>query len=143
MAQIRRNALMPYSTAQMYALVDDIRAYPEFLPWCTATEILAEAEEEIRAAMELSKGRIRKRFSTINRRWPGQRIEMRLLEGPFKHLRGLWRFEALNESACKVSIDMEFEFSNKLVAVAFGPIFQQVVGSLVDAFMQRAKAVYG
>ena len=143
MAGIRRNALLPYSAAQMYALVDDIRAYPEFLPWCTAAEVLGEDADEIRAAVELSKGAVRKRFSTINYRQPGKMIEMRLLEGPFKHLSGFWRFEALSESACKVSIDMEFEFSNKLVAVAFGPIFQHVVGSLMDAFMKRAKVVYG
>ena len=143
MTRIRRNALMPYTTTQMYALVDDIKAYPDFLPWCTAAEILGEKENELRAAVELSKGRVSKRFSTVNLRQPGKMIEMRLLDGPFKHLQGFWRFETLNESACKISVDMEFEFSNKLVAMAFGPVFNQVVGSLVDAFVKRAKVVYG
>ena len=143
MTSIRRSALMPYSAGQMYKLVDDIAAYPQFLPWCTASRILSENQEEVRATLELSKGRVSKRFSTVNHRQPDKRIEMRLLDGPFKHLQGFWRFEALGDSACKVSIDMEFEFSNQWVATIFGPIFSQVVGSLVDAFMKRAKAVYG
>lgn len=143
MTTIARQALLPYSTDQMFALVDDIESYPLFLPYCTAANELQRDVDEVRASLTLSKGAVSKCFTTLNRLQPGKMIEMRLLDGPFKHLQGFWRFEALDEGACKVSVDMDFEFSSRLVGLAFGPIFQQLMGGLVDAFVQRAKQVYG
>jgi len=143
MAIINRSALVRYSASQMFALVDDIKAYPEFLPWCkTATE-LSRDEDEVRAVLELSRAGIHKTFSTCNRLQPGKMIEMRLLEGPFKQLEGFWRFERLGDEACKVSLDLEFEFSNKILEVTLGPIFNQIANSLVDAFCERAVTSYG
>jgi len=143
MAIINRSALVRYSASQMFALVDDIQAYPEFLPWCkTATE-LSRDEDEVRATLELSRAGIHKTFSTCNRLQPGKMIEMRLLEGPFRHLEGFWRFERLGDEACKVSLDLEFEFSNKILEVTLGPVFNQIANSLVDAFCERAVTSYG
>lgn len=140
---VSRNALVPYAAGEMYALVDDIAAYPRFLPWCKSTTVLSRNEDEVRASIELARGGIQKSFTTCNRNQRNKMIEMRLVEGPFHHLEGFWRFDALDERACKVSLDMDFEFSNKWVGLAIGPVFNQIANSLVDAFCQRAVEVYG
>lgn len=143
MAAVQRSALLPYSSRQMYDLVDDIESYPEFLPWCASTTVHSRSDDEVHASIALAKGAVSKSFSTINRMQSGKMIEMRLVDGPFKHLQGFWRFDALDEQACKVSVDMDFEFSNKIVSMAFGPVFNQAMSSLVDAFVERARVVYG
>ena len=84
-----------------------------------------------------------KSFTTLNRLQKNKTIEMRLIDGPFKHLHGFWRFDELKPGACKVSLDLDFEFSNKLLSLAIGPIFNQVANTLVDSFVERAKHVYG
>ena len=143
MASINRTALVPYSPEQMYVLVDDIDRYHEFLPWCGDSKVLFRDEDEARASIVVAKGGFNKSFTTCNRLQNNKMIEMRLLEGPFKHLEGFWRFDSLGEDACKVSLDLEFEFSNKIVGMTFGPVFAQVANTLVDAFMKRAVEVYG
>ena len=143
MTTINRQALVSYSAENMFDLVDDIDSYPAFLPWCSSAKVLSRDEDEVRAAIELSKGKLRKSFTTCNRLQKGKMIEMRLVEGPFKHLEGFWRFEALEGGASKVSLDLDFEFSNKLVAMAVGPVFNQIANTLVDAFVVRAKELYG
>ncbi len=144
MAEIKRSAIVPYSPHEMFVLVDDVISYSEFLPWCSASSESERTQDCVKATVELSKGRLRKSFTTLNRLHDDKMIEMRLVDGPFKRLEGFWRFDPLNEGeACKVSLDLEFEFSNKLVAVAVGPIFTGVANSLVDSFVARAKESYG
>lgn len=143
MTTISKSALVAYSAPQMYALVNDIESYPEFLPWCGGSQILSRNEDEIRATVEISHGSLNKAFTTCNRLQKDKMIEMRLEEGPFKRLEGFWRFDILGEQACKVSLDLEFEFKNRLVGLAMGPIFSQIANTLVDAFSKRAVDVYG
>lgn len=143
MTAINRSALVPYSAAEMYALVDDIGAYQLFLPWCKSSRVLTRSDDEVRGCLELSKAGIERSFTTCNRMHKNKLIEMRLEEGPFHHLEGFWRFDVLDESACKVSLTMEFEFSNKLLGLTVGPVFSQIANSLVDAFCNRAVDVYG
>lgn len=143
MPLVRKSALVNYSAAQMYALVNDIESYPKFLPWCRSTRILAQDEDEIRATIEIAKGGLNKAFTTCNRLQPDKMIEIRLLDGPFHHLQGFWRFVALPESGCKVALDLEFEFSGLLMRMTVGPVFNQIADSLVDAFCKRAQQVYG
>lgn len=144
MTVINRHALVPYSSEQMYELVDDINSYHQFLPWCSSSEELSRSDDEVKACIELAKGKVRKSFTTLNRVQKNKMIEMRLVNGPFKHLEGFWRFDALNGGkACKVSLDMEFEFSNKLLSMTVGPVFNTISNSLVDAFVKRAEEVYG
>lgn len=144
MTTINRHALVPYTTRQMFDLVDDVKSYSEFLPWCSASTELSRNEDEVKANIELAKGAVRKSFTTLNRIQKNKMIEMRLVEGPFKHLEGFWRFDPLKDGqACKVTLDMDFEFSSKLVSMAIGPIFIAVTNSLVDAFVKRAGEVYG
>ena len=143
MPSINKSALVPYSAAGMYDLVNDIESYADFLPWCRRSTIMEQGEDLIRASIEIAYKSLNKAFTTQNRLQRNKMIEMRLVEGPFKHLEGFWRFEALDEQACKVSLDLEFEFSSKLVGLAMGPIFTQIANTLVDSFVQRANDVYG
>lgn len=143
MTTINKSALVAYSAPQMYALVNDIKSYSEFLPWCRSTNILSQDADEIRATIEIAHGSLNKSFTTCNRLQHDKMIEMRLEEGPFKRLEGFWRFDILGEQACKVSLDLEFEFKNRLVGMAMGPIFSQIANSMVDAFSKRAVDVYG
>jgi ribosome-associated toxin RatA of RatAB toxin-antitoxin module len=143
MPVINRSALLPYSASQMYQLVNAVEDYPEFLPWCENSVILSQNEDEIHACLSLSAGGLRKSFTTCNRLQKDKMIEIRLVDGPFRQLEGFWRFTALSAEACKVNLDLEFEFSNKLIALAFGSVFNRIAETLVDAFSKRAREVYG
>lgn len=127
----------------MYALVDDIDSYQAFLPWCSSSRVQSRTEEKVHGVLELTHSGMHKSFTTLNRLQKDKMIEIRLVEGPFRQLEGFWRFDPLAENACKVRLDLNFEFTNKLVALAFGPVFNHVTNTLVDAFCQRAVAVYG
>lgn len=143
MTTIHKQALVSYSARQMYELVNDIDSYVDFLPWCGSSRVLSRDADVIRATVEIAHGSLRKAFTTKNRLQQDKMIEMRLEDGPFKHLEGFWRFDVLGDQACKVSLDLEFEFSNRLVGMAMGPVFSQIANSLVDAFCKRAVDVYG
>jgi ribosome-associated toxin RatA of RatAB toxin-antitoxin module len=127
----------------MYQLVDDIASYKEFLPWCGDSVEHKRNDSTVEATVTIAKGNINKAFSTKNNLQQNKLIEMHLLDGPFKQLHGFWRFEALRENASKISLELEFEFSNRLVGMAIGPIFNQVANSMVDSFIDRARSKYG
>ena len=143
MKTINRSALVPYTADEMFRLVDDVQSYPEFLPWCRSARELARNEDEVQASIEVQRGALQKTFTTVNRFQKNKIIEMRLKEGPFKHLEGFWRFDPLGENGCKVSLDLEFEFSGRLLNMTVGPVFNQIANSMVDAFCGRAEQVYG
>ncbi len=143
MPTVNRNALVPYSAEQMYALVDDIEGYPAFLPWCRSAKEWSRNDDEVRASIELQRGPVHKTFTTLNRLQKNKMIEMRLIEGPFSHLEGFWRFTELEREATRVALDLEYEFSSTLLRLAIGPVFAQIANTLVDAFCQRAAELYG
>lgn len=144
MTLISRNALVPYTVEEMYKLVDDIESYAEFLPWCRSTEVLSRNSDEVQASIEIARGALHKSFTTLNRMQSNKIIEMRLVKGPFRHLEGFWRFDPLKDhTASKISLDLDFEFESKLVALAVGSVFNQIANTMVDAFCKRAVEVYG
>lgn len=143
MTTVARSALVPHSAEDMFRLVDDVAAYEQFLPWVKRSRELYRDADTVRAELLFSKGGFEKSFTTQNRIQYGKMIDIRLVEGPFRHLDGYWRFQSLAEDACKVSLDLEFDFSNRLLAMAFGRVFTQVAGTLVDSFVRRADALYG
>nr|VFJ86411.1 MAG: Ribosome association toxin PasT (RatA) of the RatAB toxin-antitoxin module [Candidatus Kentron sp. LFY] len=143
MTIIHRNALVPYSAADMYALVADVPSYPEFLPWCGMASAESLTDNEVQARIEISHGKVRKAFATLNRMDKDKAIEMHLLDGPFSFLEGRWRFEPLNGEGCKVCLDMNFEFSNLIMKMLIGAKFTEIANTLVDAFCARAIEVYG
>ncbi len=134
---------MPYSAQQLFELVNDVAKYPEFLPWCHKATILSQDAGHIKATLVLAKGGLEKSFTTINTLTRDVQMVMELVDGPFKHLKGTWNFHALGEQECQVELDLEFQFSTKMIALAFGPLFQQAASKLVESFVQRADAVYG
>ncbi len=143
MTILHRDALVPHTPHEMFELVNDIEHYPDFLLWCRSTQVFERGETEVRAMIELAKGGVHKSFTTHNLMQLDKLIEINLVNGPFSHLYGIWRFDPLGDTACKISLDMEFNFSNRLLALAVGPVFGQIVASLVDAFVKRARQIYG
>jgi ribosome-associated toxin RatA of RatAB toxin-antitoxin module len=127
----------------MFALVDDVEAYPEFLPWCNDAEVHSRSDDVVEATLELHKGAVSKHFTTRNQRVPFKSIGIDLIGGPFRHLSGGWEFRDLSDQGCKVSLELEFEFSSILVDMMFGAYFEDTCSSLVDAFTQRAATIFG
>lgn len=143
MPVVNRNALVMYSAEQMYNLVNDVAQYPQFLPGCVATQVLEQAANHMLARVNVKKAGISQSFTTRNELHNNERIVMNLVDGPFKQLTGIWQFCALDQHACKVSLSLQFEFSSKLVELAFGKIFNEMANNMVSAFVQRAKIIYG
>ncbi len=140
---IKKSAIVPYTAEQMYRLVDNIEDYPQFLPWCKHADVLYAIKMKFMLASLLLGVELKNRFQPVTVSKHNKMIEMRLKEGPFEHLEGFWRFEALGDEGCKISFDLEFEFSTKLLSMMLGPIFTQMTGSLVEAFSERAQQLYG
>lgn len=140
---IQRSALLPYPAQALYDLVNDVAKYPEFLPWCSSAEILESTKVLMRARLGVAKGGLSQHFVTRNTLVPGQSIEMNLEEGPFTKLHGVWVFKPLGEKACKISLEMRFDYEGTIVKATLGPLFNQAANTLVDAFCQRAKHLYG
>jgi ribosome-associated toxin RatA of RatAB toxin-antitoxin module len=143
MREVRRSAVVPYSSQEMFDLVNDIPSYPDFLTWCYKSAVHRQEEGEIEASLGLSHGSLKGEFTTINRLTPHDEIRIDLVGGPFRHLEGRWLFETLDEQACEVGVEMRFEFASPITGLLFNAIFEQIVGSLVDAFSERARQVYG
>ena len=143
MHTLKRNALLPYSARQMFELVNTIEDYPRFLPWCSSSQIISRTDEEIVAALEIAWKGIHKNFTTRNRIFPYERIEISLVNGPLHRLDGIWGFYPLDEYACKITLDLEFEFTGHFIDRLFQPVFQHIANTLVDAFCQRALELYG
>lgn len=143
MTTVCKSALVPYTPEEMFALVADIPSYPEFLPWCCGARIIESTGDEVRAEITLKKGGVEKAFATRNVNAFPASISMRLAEGPFKSLKGGWKFTALGEVGCKIELDIEFEFASKMLAMVVGPVFTHLMNSLVDSFQKRAVEVYG
>ena len=143
MRNVSRSALVPYSAAQMYGLVEDVVAYPEFLPWCIGATLHFKDEEFIEASLEMQRGAVKKSFTTRNTLQPGLAMGIALVGGPFRHLAGAWQFEQLGEDGSKVSLQMEFEFENRVTDALFGRYFEDTCNSLIDSFTKRAHKIYG
>lgn len=143
MRKVHRSALVPYSDEEMFRLVDDVEAYPEFLPWCSDAVVERDEGDTVVATLELRKGGVSRRFTTRNTRRTWSAIDLALVGGPFRHLSGGWRFRDLRDEGCKVSLELEFAFDSRLVDMMFGPFFEETCNSLVDAFTRRAAQVYG
>lgn len=142
MQQINKSALVPYSAEQMLDLVNDFERYPEFLPWCRDARVESRSQAEVEASLRFGRGAVSRWFTTLNRLNKPNRIDIRLVNGPFRHLEGHWSFTSLGEDGSKIEVNMEFEFANSLVGMAFGPIFNEVCNKLVGAFTRRAVVVY-
>ena len=142
MRRIERSALVMYSAEQMFALVNDIAAYPQFMEGVSSTEIIHADENMIEARVDVSKAGIKQSFVTRNRLEAPVAMYMELVKGPFSQFEGAWHFKALNDEACKVSLELAFEFDNMILDLAAGAWFESVANQQVDSLCERAKVVY-
>jgi ribosome-associated toxin RatA of RatAB toxin-antitoxin module len=143
MQVVERSALVTFTPAQMFALVNDVPRYPQFLPWCVGVRVEDVSATERIAMLKIAHGVLQTEFTTRNTLAPDSQIDMRLTHGPFRDLTGAWRFDAIGERGCRVHFRVEFEFKNRLTSAAFNAVFEGLCGSIVDAFAVRAKTVYG
>jgi ribosome-associated toxin RatA of RatAB toxin-antitoxin module len=143
MHTLKRNALVPHSAQQMFELVNAIEDYPRFLPWCHSSRIISRTEMEVVAELDINWKGIHKSFTTRNRLAPYEQITISLVNGPLHRLDGVWSFQVLDEHACKIMLDLEFEFTGHFIDRLFQPVFQHIANTLVDAFCKRAAELYG
>ena len=143
MPQVSKSVLLPYSAAQMYALVESIELYPAFLPWCSASVVHSRTPQGTEASIEMNFKGIKQRFTTLNENTPDSTISLSLKEGPFASLTGQWRFLQLGNAGCKVSFELNYQFSSRAIAAVIGAAFERITHSLLDAFVSRADAIYG
>ncbi|MBE0507623.1 MAG: type II toxin-antitoxin system RatA family toxin [Marinospirillum sp.] len=143
MSRISRSALVMHSAKEMFELVNDCESYPKFLPGCSDARLIHREESYLVGELELAKAGMKYRFTTRNELFDPERIELQLVDGPFKKLEGRWIFQPLSEKACKVIFDLEFEVAGRLVSRVLEPLFSQMAASQVDAFVKRADEVYG
>ena len=142
MPSIERSALVMHSAEQMFDLICDVKAYPEFLPWCTGAHVQHETETELVAGLTINKAGVQQSFTTRNEKQKPAFMTMELVDGPFKKLHGKFSFQALNDEACKVILELEFEVAGKILSMTLGPVFKQAANTMVDAFVKRANAIY-
>ena len=154
MREVRRHALVAHTPAEMYALVNNVARYPEFVPWCRRAQVQAESDTAMTATLELARAGLHLTLTTDNRLAPGERIEMRLRDGPLASFRGLWRFVPIHAppasagasrmlAGCRVELEVDFEFKGSMSGLLLGPWFEASWNSLVDAFVRRAAEIYG
>ena len=127
----------------MFELVNNINDYSNFLNWCDSSSILNETGNQITASVQINKNGFKQTFTTFNSSKPYEAIKMQLLDGPFDELQGEWRFEPLGENAAKVYLDLEFSFKSKIADMTISPLFKSIANSQLDAFIERAKQIYG
>jgi len=143
MHTVQRSVLVPYNNAQMFDLVADVQAYPEFMPWCGGAKVLQQDEQGMQASITISIAGIRQTFTTRNEHDYPNTITFHLVDGPFSALTGIWRFQELAPDACKVLYTMEYAFSNRALEMVVGPVFNRIATSFIDSFTQRAQVCYG
>ena len=145
---IERSALLPFAQQDLFAMVADVRAYPNFLPWCNSVEVLSETDSVVEARVGARAAGVSQSFITRNAMHPFHSIELSLVEGPFEHFAGRWDFVALGDEAVsgtKLQLDLRFELARKnpLLRKTFGVMFERASATLVESFCERAGALYG
>jgi len=143
MTTINRSALLPYQARQLFELVNDVEAYPKYMDGCVGARILRREEALMEARLDLAKGGIAQSFSTRNRMIDAKQITLELLDGPFDYFEGLWEFRALGDSACKMSLNLDFNVNSTVLGAAASRLFEKVTNNLVDAVSKRARQIYG
>jgi ribosome-associated toxin RatA of RatAB toxin-antitoxin module len=143
MPEVNQSVLVPYSAARMFELVDAVEQYPQFLPWCSGSELIHRRPDELSAVLHVTFRGIRQQFTTRNSREVPSAMGIELVDGPFKSLSGFWRFTELAGAGCKVEFCLRWEFSSRVLSALVGPVFNHIATTMVDAFVSRAEKLYG
>ena len=141
MALVQKSVLVNHSAEKMFNLVNQVEHYPEFLPWCGGVVVHERFEKELLASIEINYHGIKQSFATRNTFDVPRQIELQLVRGPFHHLSGRWQFTALSPGACKITFDLSYQFSSRILERLIGPIFDRIANSFVDAFCARADQI--
>lgn len=141
--EIHRFALVTYTPAQMFDLVVDVERYCEFLPWVAGAAVHEKNDSGLLASMTMERGGVRQSFTTRNVMQRPDWMTLSLVEGPFRTLEGAWNFKAIGTAGTRVELQMRFEFANPLATMLFGKAFEHSIGELIDAFVARARQMYG
>lgn len=139
MRRVARSAIVERSAAEVYALVNDIEAYPSFLPWCLEARVRERAADSLHATLTVGIAGLRQSFTTRNQMRPEESIDMHLVEGPFRSFAASWRFRALSSKACRIDFVLEYEFASRALARVLEPLFDRIADTMVDAFARRAE----
>lgn len=142
MPNIKKTVIIPYTPSQMYALVSDFANYPRYLPWCPSSQIISQTENTIVGRVDIEYLKVKAHFTTSNVNTLNERIDISLVDGPFKELQGHWIFTPLGESGCKVEFNLDYKFSNFLIEKVIGTVFEIVIKNIVDAFVKKAHEIY-
>ncbi|MDR0529055.1 MAG: type II toxin-antitoxin system RatA family toxin [Zoogloeaceae bacterium] len=143
MITVEKTVLIHHSAQQMFDLVDRCEDYPQFLPWCGETECRHRDEHKTIGTLHIRYHGVRAHFTTENEKEIPHWMKIRLVEGPFRKLEGMWRFITLSDDACKIDFRLSYDFSNRLLGKVIGPAFGVIANSFVDAFVKRADVIYG
>ena len=143
MAVVHKTVFLGYSAEQMFDLVAKVDDYPKFLPWCGAVNVLERSEDRLVACLGINFHGVKHSFTTSNVHHRPTQMTMKLVDGPFKVMDGLWSFKPLRADACKVEFDLRYEFSSMLLEQLIGPVFGMIANNMVDSFCKRAETVYG
>ena len=149
MPQIERSALVPFAAAQVFHMIMDLERYPEFLPWCDEAKLLEEQPDAVVATLRVSAKGISESFTTRNRAFPHQRIELELVQGPFERFAGVWRLQPLGEgtdtAGCRVTLSLDFEFAGplRLLGRPLANRLGKAADKILDAFCARAAQLDG
>jgi ribosome-associated toxin RatA of RatAB toxin-antitoxin module len=140
MPTVRKSVIVPHACATMFALIDDVESYPEFLPWCPRTQVLGRTAEATRARLDIDYHGLESHIETLNHKHPPDSMALEFVDGPFQEFSGAWTFSPLGEGGCRVELALEYAFSNRVLEATLGPVFGHIMDTLVDRFVVRAQA---
>lgn len=142
MARVQKTVFINHPASRMFALVDDVEKYPEFLPWCGGIDLIKQDDASTIATLHIAYHGLHQKFTTENHKEYPKLMEIRLKNGPFKQLEGVWRFIELSEHACKIEFMLNYEFENNLLEKLIAPVFSHIANTFVDSFVTRADHIY-
>ncbi|MCC2645350.1 MAG: ubiquinone-binding protein [Burkholderiales bacterium] len=142
MIEIKKSVLVPYSPDKMYNLVTDIKNYPKYLPWCSNSAIKAQIDNTVTARVDIEYLMVKTHFTTKNTNYPYEKIDMQLVDGPFKYFAGSWNFTPLGDNGCKIEFCLNYKFSNFFIEKIIGPVFSYISKNIVDCFIKEAHKLY-
>lgn len=142
MAQVKKTVIINHSAGEMFLLVDDVLKYPEFLPWCGGVDLIHQDDQSTTATLHIDYHGLHQNFTTQNSKVFPNSMTIKLKDGPFKHMDGIWQFTALNDEACKIEFSLNYEFANQFLEKIIAPVFNHIANTFVDGFVVRADKIY-
>lgn len=141
MLTVRRSVIVPHSCETMFRLVEHCEDYPQFLPWCAGAHVFERTAAETRARLDINYHGLKTHIATLNRKHEPMHMTLELVDGPFEHFRGDWRFTPLGTEGSRVELVVEYTFAHRTVEAVLKPVFGHIVETLVDRFVERADRV--